>query len=396
MNCRERVLKTLDHEEPDRVPYAEHLIMQPELAAKMGMSAGGTILDLEKLAKFFMNIKGFSKRINFFTPKVLNNPKSIKHILKFVMKDYFKFYVKLGVDMSVFPIAPFTYYRFVPPNFIVNTFGNMYELKTIGGVPSVYYHKGYFENKDDYFDYPKPDPSEPFGTMIYKFIKEAVSDEQIYAIPGLFNGIFDSTWQAFGMELFSKLLIKDTSFIKKVIHDKEIYYRELIKHTIDEFNLEVFFLGDDLAYNSGPFISPRYFNELFLPAYKRIVNAIHKKGAKAIFHTDGNVNSIIDGLVDCFDSLHPFQASAKMDIFQAKKDYGDKICLEGNVPIPMLVHESRETISNYVKKLLRECAPGGGYMLSSGNSIVPEIPWQNYLTMLKTFKKYRNYPINIP
>ena len=31
MNSRERILKTLDREEPDKVPYWEHLIQQPKL-----------------------------------------------------------------------------------------------------------------------------------------------------------------------------------------------------------------------------------------------------------------------------------------------------------------------------------------------------------------------------
>jgi len=395
MNCRERVLTTLNHDEPDKVPYAEHVIMQPELAAKMGMSAGGVPLDLGRITSFIGNIKGLPKRINKVLPRVLNNPKMIKHILQAVMKDYFKFYEKLKVDLGVFPIGPYTYYRYVPPNFVINSFGNMYELKTLGGVPSVYYHGGYFKNKEDYFNYPKPSPSEPFGKNIFKLFKKTISDDQIYVIPGVFNGIFDSTWQAFGMELFSKLLIKDTNFIKRIVRDREIYYRELAKSVIDEFNSEVFFLGDDLAYNSGPFISPRYFNTIFLPAYKRITNTLHKRGVKVIFHTDGDINPLMEGLADCFDSIHPFQASANMDIFQVKKDYGEKICVEGNVPIPMLVHGTQKEIAEYVKRLLKECAPGGGYMLSSGNSIVPEIPWKNYLTMLSTFWKYREYPIHI-
>ena len=68
----------------------------------------------------------------------------------------------------------------------------------------------------------------------------------------------------------------------------------------------------------------------------------------------------------------------------------------GNVPVEMLVHQTPKDISEYVKKLLKHCAPGGGYMLSSGNSIVTEIPADNYLAMLLTYRKYRNYPIKIP
>ncbi|MCP4760811.1 MAG: hypothetical protein GY870_03450, partial [archaeon] len=65
----------------------------------------------------------------------------------------------------------------------------------------------------------------------------------------------------------------------------------------------------------------------------------------------------------------------------------------GNVPVGLLIHNTQKEIANYVKNLIKNCAPGGGYFFSSANSIVPEIPWQNYLTMMKTFWKYREYPI---
>ncbi|MHA1274608.1 MAG: uroporphyrinogen decarboxylase family protein, partial [Promethearchaeota archaeon] len=254
----------------------------------------------------------------------------------------------------------------------------------------------YFKNKEDYYNFPKMNPAEPLGTMLFKEIKNCIKDDEIYLIPGIFTGLFDSTYMGFGIERFSKLLIKDQTFIKKVIRDKESFYFEFIKHAIDEFNLDAFFIGDDLAYNSRPFISPRHFIKLFLPSYKKIANMMHKRGVKLIFHTDGNIMPILSELLQFCDSIHPWQVSANIDIFKIKEKYGDKICIKGNVPISMLVHKSPYEISIYVKKLLKICAPGGGYMLSSGNSITPDIPWKNYLTMLSTFWKYRNYPINIP
>ena len=169
----------------------------------------------------------------------------------------------------------------------------------------------------------------------------------------------------------------------------------MIKKALDLTDTDAFFIGDDLAYNSGPFISPRFFNRFFLPSYKKISNMVHKRGVKLLFHSDGDIRPLMPGLLECFDSIHPLQASANIDIFQFKKEFGDEICLEGNVPIEMLVHGKISEIKDYVKKLIKECGPGGGYMISSSNSIVPEIPYINYYAMLSTFRKYRNYPIRV-
>jgi len=395
MNPRERVLKTLDHSEPDRVPYTEHLIENPRLAKRMNMG-GGSGFNIDKLLQFASNIKDLDKRVNKFIPKFLRNPKVGSFFIKKFMGGYFNFYTHLGVDLGVFPIAPYSYFRYVRPNYIITEFGTINQLKTIGGKFSAYYVGGAIRSEKIYDNFPKLDPEQPLGFLLYDSIKRYLkNDDKIYAIPGIFSGLFDSISLALGIEYFSKILIKDQSFLKKIIADRVKFYMELIKKALDVTHTEVFMMGDDLAYNSGPFISPRFFNKFFLPGYKKISNMVHKRGVKLIFHTDGDIKPLLPGLLECFDSIHPLQASANIDIFQFKKDYGDKICLEGNVPISMLVHNTPQEISEYVKKLIKICAPGGGYMLSSGNSIVPEIPPKNYVAMLSAFRKYRNYPITI-
>lgn len=395
MNPRERVLTTLDHEEPDKIPYHENLIQNPKLSKRMRMG-GESNLNIDKILSFIANIKGLDKRVNKYLPKFLRNPSFASFFIKKFMGGYFNFYIHLGVDLGVFPIAPYSYFKFIRPNYIINEFGQISQLKTIGGQFSSYYIGGAIRSEKIYDNFPKLDPEQSLGFMLFDSIKRYLkNNDKIYAIPGIFSGLFDSISLALGIENFSKALIKNQSFLKKIIADREKFYIELIKKALDLTHTEDFMLGDDLAYNSGPFISPRYFNKFFLPGYKRISNMVHKRGVKLIFHTDGDIRPLMKGLLECFDSIHPLQASANIDIFQFKKDYGDQICLEGNVPIEMLVHGTTLEISDYVKKLIKTCGPGGGYMLSSGNSIVPEIPYKNYIAMLSTFKKYKNYPIRV-
>lgn len=397
MNCRSRVLTTLDHAEPDKVPYYEHVIQQPSLASKLGLGQiGGEVrLDLKNLVSFLANMKGLTNLTNRYLPKLSHYSKIIKPLSRLFANEYFKLFVKLKVDLTVFMLGPFSYFKFIKPNYLISGFGQVFELKTISGVASIYYKSGFLNSKEAYERFPKLDPVEPLGTQLYRQVLKAIKKEDIYVIPGIFTGLFDSTYMGFGIELFSKYLIKEPGFIQKVVKDKEKFYIEYIKHAIDEFNLEAFFIGDDLAYNANPFISSRHFNKIFLPSYKNIARMMHKRGVKLIFHSDGNILPLMEGLIEFTDFIHPWQVSANIDIKEIKKKYGDKISLAGNVPIPLLAHASYTEISDYVKDLLKHCAPGGGYFLSSGNSITPEIPWQNYLTMLRTFWKYRNYPITL-
>ncbi|MHA1335074.1 MAG: uroporphyrinogen decarboxylase family protein [Promethearchaeota archaeon] len=395
MNARERILTTLEHEEPDKIPYHENLIQNPGLAKRLNL---GKELNsnMDQYLAFMGRIKKVPNLINKLINKIVKRPGALSFVVKKVIRNYFDFYTYLGVDLGVFPIGPYSYFKYIPPNKLINEFGAIYELKTIGGTFGNYYIGGAIQSEEIYDKFPKLDSEQLLGLMMFKAIKKKVDKEQkIYVVPGIFNGLFDSISLALGIEYFSKVLIKNQSFLKKIISDREKFFLELIKKALDETNSEIFMIGDDLAYNSGPFISPRFFNKLFLPSYKRISKAVHKRGAKLIFHSDGDIRPLMTGIIECFDSIHPLQASANIDIFEFKEQYGDKICLEGNVPIEMLVHGKIKEIKEYVKKLIKICGPNGGYILSSGNSIVPEIPYINYYTMLSTFKKYRNYPIKV-
>ncbi len=401
MNARERVLNAINHEKLDVVPYAEWEIENPNTAAELGFKGTGKEVKFkpEDLMAFLAKIKGLPNFINNLLPKLTQNPKMFLPIIKPVMSQLYKFYIRLGVDLTALPIAPISYFKWIPPNLVVNEFGMLFEIKNIAGVLKPYYKDGYLKSEEIYNAFPKMDPYQPLGMELYKNLLKVkdIKANKIYVTPGIFNGLFDSTYMGMGIETFSKALAKNQSFIAKIVADKEKAFIEIINRVIDETNSPTFMIGDDLAFNSGPFISPRNFDKFFLPSYKRVSNAIRKRGAKFLFHTDGDIRPLLNlpGFIDCFDAIHPWQEEGNMDIFQAKEKYGDKVCIMGNVSVAMLVHQTPKEISEYVKKLLKKCGPGGGYILSSGNSIVPEIPPKNYLAMLTTYRKFRSYPIQI-
>ena len=53
-------------------------------------------------------------------------------------------------------------------------------------------------------------------------------------------------------------------------------------------------------------------------------------------------------------------------------------------------------IEAYAKKLIRELAPGGGYLFGSGHSIHPAVTVDRFVAMDNIRKKYGNYPISVP
>jgi len=153
---------------------------------------------------------------------------------------------------------------------------------------------------------------------------------------------------------------------------------------------DVVVLGDDYADNSGPIMSPEILRRFILPRLKGVIDAIHEEGALAIKHTDGNIWKIIDMLVASgADGLNPIEPGAGMDIGEVKRRYGRRMCLVGNVDCGRLLSRgTAEEVRETVKATIEAAAPGGGFILSSSNSIHSSVKPENYLAMIKAAREF--------
>ena len=152
----------------------------------------------------------------------------------------------------------------------------------------------------------------------------------------------------------------------------------------------------DLAGTTGPIFSPRHFNEFYLPRMQQLIGLCHTKGVPFFKHTDGNLGALEKPLlVDTgLDGYHAIEPSAGMDIRRLKRDYAGRLTLLGHVDCgSTLIHGSRDDIRAEVRGLIRDVAPGGGYVLSSSNSIHSDVPTKNYLIMLEAAREFGAYPV---
>ena len=155
---------------------------------------------------------------------------------------------------------------------------------------------------------------------------------------------------------------------------------------------EIIAMDGDLAYDSGSFMSPDQFRRFVVPHYRRFVQAAHRLGVPIIKHSDGNLWPILDDLIDVgFDGIHPIQPQC-MSLKEAKEKVGDRVCLLGNVDcMYILTRGTTEEVEAEVRRALAEGAPGGGYIITSSNTIHPDVKPENYIAMVKAVHNYGGY-----
>jgi hypothetical protein len=153
--------------------------------------------------------------------------------------------------------------------------------------------------------------------------------------------------------------------------------------------------GNDWAFKTGPMFSPRYLRRFIAPYLKRIVDEAHRHGLPYIKHGDGDLRTHLPTLIDDvgIDGLHAIEPSANMDIVDLKYRYGDRITLLGNLDCDLLARGTPAEIEAEVARLMREVAPGGGYVFSTSNTVLMDVPLENLTTMLDAARSYGVYPI---
>ena len=155
-------------------------------------------------------------------------------------------------------------------------------------------------------------------------------------------------------------------------------------------------LEGDLAYNPGPLMSPNHYREFIMPYHRDLCAQVHLRNGKIVKHSDGKLTPLVPLLINAgFDGIHPIQPQC-MDIGKIKKQFGKQACILGNIDCSfLLVFGSQKEVKENVRQTIKRAAPGGGYIISSSNSIHPGVKPENYITMVEAARKYGKYPIKV-
>jgi len=152
---------------------------------------------------------------------------------------------------------------------------------------------------------------------------------------------------------------------------------------------------DDIAYNSGTFLSPQVMREQVFPLYARQVQAVKDLGVPVFFHTDGRLTDVLDDMVDVagYEGWQAIQPGVN-DIAEIKAKYGDRLVLWGNISIDLLGRGTPEQIREAVRELIRVVAPGAGFILSSSNALGWETSAANARALYDAGEEYGWYGSN--
>ena len=248
------------------------------------------------------------------------------------------------------------------------------------------------KSEKDLDTYVAPDPDLPSRyEEIGKAVKRFKGERAVIASVRPFGTVRDSLR---GQNELFKDMIRDLDMIDRLNKITSEYYMGYVRNLID-VGVDIIMETADWAFTQGPMVSPKHTERFITPALKQIAQYCHSRGVPCLKHTDGNIWSIFDLIVETgVDGVHPIDPLAGMDLGEAKTKYGDKVCLMGNVDCGNLLSwGTKEEVREAVKECIRKAGKGGGYICMSSNTIHGAVNPENYVEMVKAIRQYGKYPL---
>ncbi len=371
MTNKERVLKTIAHEEPDRVPVGEWGVDHDHVSAILGRHS------------YWRNRKDT-------TLALWDNRRD--EAVESMKADYAELIEKL--DYDVIPVG------LVPPK------------SHFCDDPPKQIEEGVWEDsKGRIFKYAASNDSiQQVGSI--ELAREEISDEEVEKLRAEWTQIDETRFELVD---FITERYADTRAV--VFRELNTYYplvspfggdethqimmtaiapdqmKKLQPATIEHNNMLMEYCAKkgvliamqskDWGTTTSLLMSPPTIRDIFLPVTRGVADKAKELGMIPFFHCCGHVWDILDDMVDTgMVGYQSIQASAGMDWAKVKAEYGDKLTLWAGVQCETLIKGTPEEVDQEVTTALKNLMPGGGFIFGSTNSVQFGAKTDNYLRAL--------------
>jgi len=248
-----------------------------------------------------------------------------------------------------------------------------------------------------YYPFPKGDDPSRFTGVRDKL--ETMRRETPYALCTCIGGVvYEICWYMRGLEQWFIDMKTQPQFCAALL-DRTLefwldYFTVFLGETGDLY--DVIMIGDDLSGQSGPLFSPSFYREIVKPRQKALVQHIKSlTPAKIWYHTCGSCYEYIPDFIDNgIDILNPVQIGlVNMEPEALKKEFGDRIVFWGGGidTQHVLPFAGPGEVREHVRTNLEHFKPGGGYVFNSVHNIQYGVPPENIAAMFDAAYEYGFY-----
>ncbi len=242
--------------------------------------------------------------------------------------------------------------------------------------------------------HPWPDPRNPVRIEGLKDAAIRLHEGDYAVVLSVGNGVVSMCQRMRGFAEWMQDLVLDPAMAEALMEHctgVSVGIAEFILEEVGDY-IDVALFQDDLGFQDRSYMRPELYREKVKPYHRRLVEATKRKtGAKVLMHSDGSVYSLIPDLIDIgVDALNPVQVSAKeMDAGRLKAEFGKDLSFWGGIDThQVLPWGTPDDVRSDVKARIDDLASNGGYVVASVHNIQAEVPPENIVAMFDAALEY--------
>jgi hypothetical protein len=194
-------------------------------------------------------------------------------------------------------------------------------------------------------------------------------------------------WKDFERLIY--LLADEPDFVREAMMIKGEFAAKLADRVLRHVQIDAAVFSEPIGGNDGPLISPPIYEQLVLPSYKPVLDALIKNGVETIiFRTYANAKVLIPCVLKHgFNCLWACETNVEaMDYRDIRKEFGRDLRLIGGIDLDVLRYD-KETIRREVEKKVPKLVADGGYVPLADGRIRKDIPFENYIYYRRLLEK---------
>ena len=244
----------------------------------------------------------------------------------------------------------------------------------------------------DVKDYPWPKGDDAGRFVGLRERALALKKETPYAVvSGISGVVYEICWYLRGLEQWFCDMKETPEFCEAMLEQTLKFWMDWFRLFLDEVGdvVDVIMIGDDLAGQNGPLFNPALYRRLVQPRHQHLVQYIRSRtSAKIWYHTCGSCQDYIPDLIhNGVHILNPVQLSARnMDPTALKNRFGKELCFwGGGVDAQHVLPKGTPAeVAANVRQNMRALMPGGGYIFNNCHNIQGEVPPENIVALFDT------------
>lgn len=236
----------------------------------------------------------------------------------------------------------------------------------------------------------KPDLSLRIGPDWKKKLRDAgTKDVPFFITADRWTGFFGPLRNLVGVERLCMLFHDNPAFVEEMMDAVLEHTIAIMKQILEVVHVDIFILWEDMAYHSGPLISPLMVRRFMLPRYRKLVDFVknYKEAVSFVaLDSDGNIDSLIPIWLDAgIDIVYPFEVQAGMDVVALRKKYGKSLRMWGGFDKKIVARGKREIDAE--AKRLAPLVEEGGYICGMDHAAPPDISFENFTHFMRIMER---------